>query len=491
MSTNITGFNKSKEDFIWFVKKAVSDKKSDAHAELYQTLLKMFAEADTNRDGLVSKASFSQLVDKAATLPRLYGFAPTDEEMFKNDQEKEQARAKLFSSLDVKSTGVITFDEWYKFAMEHIASKVATLAAHPILDKASKQEFLQFLKMAKKQGTPENTELYWYLVELFTEADSNKNGLITKAAFPALVESLLAIPKKLNIEHPYEALYADDAKKVTFLDGLFIGSNPVGDEKMTVDEWIAFAMKFYKKIMPQTKASIANAGFNKSKPDFIWFIKKAVANNASSEHAELYNALLKMFVDADTNNDGLVSKEHFSKLIDIAATVPRLYGFAPTDDELYKTEDEKEKARQRMFEAMDKKNTGVITFDEWYKFSMQHIAAKTATLADHPILDLGTLPEFKKFLESALNIGTAENTELYWLLLGLFTKADGDQDGLVTLTEFPELFNKLIAIPKKLGVEITADPKVLFKKYNPVGDDKLCLDEFIGLAIKEVFKKIQ
>jgi hypothetical protein len=33
--TNITGFNTSKEYFIWFVKRATSDRKSDAHAELY------------------------------------------------------------------------------------------------------------------------------------------------------------------------------------------------------------------------------------------------------------------------------------------------------------------------------------------------------------------------------------------------------------------------------------------------------------------------
>ena len=33
--TNITGFNKSKEDFIWFIKRAVKDKKCDSYAELY------------------------------------------------------------------------------------------------------------------------------------------------------------------------------------------------------------------------------------------------------------------------------------------------------------------------------------------------------------------------------------------------------------------------------------------------------------------------
>ena len=34
-ATNMTSFNKSKEDFIWFIKKASTDIKSDAHAEQY------------------------------------------------------------------------------------------------------------------------------------------------------------------------------------------------------------------------------------------------------------------------------------------------------------------------------------------------------------------------------------------------------------------------------------------------------------------------
>ena len=45
----INTFNKSKEDFIWFVKKATTDKKSYSHSELYHSLLKMFVDADTNK----------------------------------------------------------------------------------------------------------------------------------------------------------------------------------------------------------------------------------------------------------------------------------------------------------------------------------------------------------------------------------------------------------------------------------------------------------
>ena len=72
----MTGYNKSKEDFIWFIKKASTDIKSDANAEMYHCLLKMFIDADTNKDDLVSKASNNKLLDMAASIPRMYGYAP-------------------------------------------------------------------------------------------------------------------------------------------------------------------------------------------------------------------------------------------------------------------------------------------------------------------------------------------------------------------------------------------------------------------------------
>merc|ERR1712112_449028 len=116
MSCPVISFNKTWEDFIWFVKKAVQDKKSYSHSELYHSLLKMFVDADTNKDGLVSKSSFSKLIDAAASMPRAYGYAPEDSELYKTEAEKDAARQKMFDSMDLKSTGVITFDEWLSFA---------------------------------------------------------------------------------------------------------------------------------------------------------------------------------------------------------------------------------------------------------------------------------------------------------------------------------------------------------------------------------------
>merc|ERR1712055_1173333 len=250
-ATNVTGFNKSKEDFIWFIKRAMKDKNSDAYAELYHCLIKMFVDVDTNRDGLVSRGSFSKLIDMAAPIQRMYGYAPTDAELYKTEDEKDKARQKMFMSMDLKGTGVITVDEWLKFCMEHIIAKTATLAAHPILDHGSLEQFSAFVKAAVVIGSAENTELYWFLLELFTEADPDKDGIVMSSDFSRMLDRALETPKKLGMNHPDENLMAtDDAKRKECHHAMFKAYNPVGDDKMCFDEWIKLAVEgVFKKMV--------------------------------------------------------------------------------------------------------------------------------------------------------------------------------------------------------------------------------------------------
>merc|ERR1712082_54078 len=204
----VNTFNKSKEDFIWFVKKAVQDQKSYSHAEMYHSLLKLFVDADTNKDGLVSKASFSKLIDAAATLPRAYGYAPEDSDLYKTEAEKDAARQKMFDSMDLKSTGVITFDEWLKFCQEHIAAKTATMDPHPIIDQGSVEEYKKFIKTAiNKSDSSEAVELYWYMVEMFTEHDLQKEGFVKLDNFASMMHEFLATPVKHGLKTPSKDAY--------------------------------------------------------------------------------------------------------------------------------------------------------------------------------------------------------------------------------------------------------------------------------------------
>merc|ERR1712033_161010 len=232
--------------------------------------------------------------------------------------------------------------------------------------------------------------------------------------------------------------------------------------------------------------------FNKSKEDFIWFVKRAVNDKKSYSHSEMYHSLLKLFVDADTNKDGLVSKASFSKLIDDAAAMPRAYGYAPADSELYKTEAEKDASRQKMFDSMDLNSTGVITFYAWLKFCSEHIAAKTATMDPHPIIDQGSVEEYKKFIETAINkTDSTEAVELYWYMLEIFTEHDLEKTGFVKSETFPSMMHEFLATPVKHGLAAPSKDayEALFKKYDPRNDGRLTVDEWMSLAKEEVYKK--
>merc|ERR1712121_103518 len=239
-------------------------------------------------------------------------------------------------------------------------------------------------------------------------------------------------------------------------------------------------------------ASTAVNTFNKSKEDFIWFVKKAVQDKKSYSYSELYHSLLKIFVDADTNRDGLVSKASFSKLIDAAASMPRAYGYAPADSDLYKTGEEKDAARQKMFDSMDLKSTGVITFDEWLKYCREHIAAKTATMDPHPIFCCSA-DEYKKFEEEEA-IESPESTEaveLYWYMLEIFTEHDTEMEGFVKIATFPAMMHEFLATPIEHGLATPSQDsyETLFKKYDPRNDGRLTVDEWMSLAKEEVYKK--
>merc|ERR1711973_360512 len=110
-------------------------------------------------------------------------------------------------------------------------------------------------------------------------------------------------------------------------------------------------------------------------------------------------------------------------------------------------------ARQKMFDSMDLKSTGVITFDEWLKFCREHIAAKTATMDPHPIIDQGSVEEYKKFVETAINnSSSAEALELYWYMLEIFTEHDLEKTGFIKLETFPSMMHEFLATPVKHGL---------------------------------------
>jgi len=224
--------NKNREDILDFLKKAVSDRSSNEYHELTSNLIKMFVDSDVNKDGTVNQAGFSFLIDNAAFTPRMFGFAPEDSEMYPTPDAKDRGRLKLFQSIDLGRTGRISLHEWIKFAIQHIAKKVATVEAHPKLETPLKAEFQAYIKKAMTAGSAENLELYWYLLQLFLN-HCGKNGLADKTAFGLLLQTASAAPLRHGLLKAVPSV--DDFDQ--FEDGV-----------MTWDQFLAYATsQIYKK----------------------------------------------------------------------------------------------------------------------------------------------------------------------------------------------------------------------------------------------------
>ena len=70
---------RTREEFIVFIRQAVNDKKSLAYHELYNFLVSCFVRADKDFNGSVDISEFDSLIEEAAEMPRIYGFAPASE----------------------------------------------------------------------------------------------------------------------------------------------------------------------------------------------------------------------------------------------------------------------------------------------------------------------------------------------------------------------------------------------------------------------------
>jgi len=229
---------------------------------------------------------------------------------------------------------------------------------------------------------------------------------------------------------------------------------------------------------------------NKSKQDIIHFLNKACDDHHSSEYKELYNNLLKTFVDSDKTKDGTVDFAGFNHLVETSALTPRAYGFAPKDEDTYANSAERDAARMKMFKAMDKDNSSTITFNEFLNYTITHITKKLKTVSAHPNIETNDKAKFQENMRKALWGGNDEHTDLYWYLLQIFTE-NANNDATANIGAFTVMVDKAVYPARKLGLfkaEMNDEEmEKVFKKISSNG----CLvswDEFLGYALTKLFK---
>ena len=235
--------DKTREEFIHFIRDAMSNNQSDSFAELYNFLLGCFVRADTDFDGKVFIDHFDSLVEEAATLPRKYGFAPQSSDMYPNGEARKAARAQMFRDMNFHNDGYITLEEWIDFSLKHIMGKAKTLGKDYLGGDCTKEEFITFIKKAVKRSNPEFKELFFFLLKCFTDADRDHDGAVNHKEFDAMVEEAAAAPRKHGLAPLSRVMFKTDAERLAKRLEYFQLMDTNKDDTISFDEWLNYAME--------------------------------------------------------------------------------------------------------------------------------------------------------------------------------------------------------------------------------------------------------
>jgi len=373
-----------KGNFLRFLTTATSNKTSVEYQELYQFLFKNFVLADTDQKGSVTFDQFDHLVELSANAPRQLGLAPTTEQMFRSTGERRAARKKLFDSMDADAGGTISFDEYLKYTIVHIAEKVKSKdAAEPVAVTAKWQtnasSFAPWVRAAvEKPRSQERRELYTFLTDCFMDADADRDGFVNGEEFDFLCEKAAALPRRFGLAPSWRDQYGTVEARQVGRQELFKKIDSSHRGTIGMDDWIQYAFQHVaEKVKGMDQGTMDFADLPKAGKDkFIAFLKVATSDRKSREGTELYMFLFNNFVAADKEAKGAVTAEQFDYLVELSAEAPRVLGLAPKSSDMFKSVDDRIASRKQLFAGMDKDGGGTISFDEYLEYTFNHIAGK-------------------------------------------------------------------------------------------------------------------
>jgi len=213
----------SKQEFVAFMKRAVSSNIDDCYIELYNLLLRSFVAADVDLDGKVDGSEFDGMIEAAAALPRKF-----DEKWWDDGQKRDD----LFKSIDENNDGAISFDEWLAFVLKRYQGLVAALPKAP--EEMDKAGFVGLCKDAQTGGSEAAKQMYFFHWKAFQAADADRDGKVSEGEFDLMINYLIDTPKKLGVSLP--SLTPDERKS------MFTAMDANGDGAISFDEWLSFSM---------------------------------------------------------------------------------------------------------------------------------------------------------------------------------------------------------------------------------------------------------
>jgi len=206
--------------------------------------------------------------------------------------------------------------------------------------KKSKHHFVSFVNRATlDQFSPEKAEMYEYLVQCFTNADSDYDGLVSFKGFNNMIGEAASAPRRFGFAPHTREMYFTKEDYETEREALY-NKLRGAEERVSLEQWLGWAEAHLKEKVGDGLVEHKVARWERSKEDYIEFVKDVikaksshnVKSSTSTQYKEHYMNSVRQFCEADVAKKGQLDLAAFNTLVHNCAKLPGKFGL----DKLYK-----------------------------------------------------------------------------------------------------------------------------------------------------------
>lgn len=225
----------------------------------------------------------------------------------------------------------------------------------------------------------EKKEFYGFLGTAFGDVDANNDGIIDGPEFDTLCEKVAALPRRFGFAPSWEKEYGGDLQRRTdarkaIFDSIDTKNGPARGT-IGLGQFVTWANAHVAKKVGTVDLK-SRVDFNHiegyDEKTFLSYLDHALTNPTSSAFTTYYQFLLKIFIEADKDCKGTISRAQLDPLLERAAQVPRQFGLAPMTAS--------KEFRDAVFASMDTNNSGNVTFRKFLRWTVEHSKGKIQSI---------------------------------------------------------------------------------------------------------------